>query len=132
MIQINLQAVRNEIESLRLEKQKIEERIYQLVDYIAGQADRLNRVKPIYPCEILIESQSPLHGKTISETKFWQNTGGTIVAIRRDGRTIYSPGPHATFQTGDMLLISGDENVEQRVKDYIHLMMADTGSATDG
>ncbi|NCC76459.1 MAG: GntR family transcriptional regulator [Clostridia bacterium] len=117
--QVDLQAVRNEIESLLQDKQKIEDRIYELMDYLARQADRLTQVNPIYPCEIQVDSQSPLVGLTLSETKFWQNTGGTIVAIRRDGRTIYSPGPYAVFQPGDLLLITGDESVEQRVLDYI-------------
>lgn len=116
---VDLQAVRNEIETLLQDKQKIEERIYQLMDYLARQADRLTSVNPVYPCEILVDSQSPLVGQTLSETKFWQNTGGTIVAIRRDGRTIYSPGPYAAFQPGDLLLITGDESVEQRVLDYL-------------
>jgi K+/H+ antiporter YhaU regulatory subunit KhtT len=127
--QVDLQSVRNEIESLLLDKQRIENRIYQLMDYLARQADRLTSVNPIYPCEILVESQSPLVGRTLSETKFWQNTGGTIVAIRREGRTIYSPGPYAVFLPGDLLLITGDASVEQRVLDYISqsTKIADSG-----
>ena len=32
--------------------------------------------------------------KTISETKFWQNTGATIIGIRRDDKLMLSPGPN--------------------------------------
>jgi len=129
---VDLQAVRNEIESLLQQKHTIEERIYELMDYLARQADRLTSVNPVYPCEVQVDSHSPLVGLTLSETKFWQNTGGTIVAIRRDGRTIYSPGPYAVFQPGDLLLITGDESVEQRVLDYIGQTTAvpDSGDTT--
>ncbi|WP_369074759.1 cation:proton antiporter regulatory subunit, partial [Klebsiella pneumoniae] len=33
-------------------------------------------------------------GKTAAETKFWQNTGATIVAIKRGDELIISPGPY--------------------------------------
>ncbi len=116
---IDIQAARNEIENLRLEREKIDERIHQLTDFIARQADRLNSVKPIYPFEIIVDSQSPLVGRMIGESKFWQFTGGTIVAIRRNGITIYSPGPYAVFLADDLLLITGDAGVEQRALDYL-------------
>ena len=123
---IDIQDARNEIETLRLERQKIDEKIGQLTDFIARQADRLNSVNPIYPFEIPITAVSPLVGRMIGESKFWQYTGGTIVAIRRQGVNIYSPGPYALFQADDLLLITGDNGVEQRALDYIQSAKLDT------
>jgi K+/H+ antiporter YhaU regulatory subunit KhtT len=116
---IQVRSAQQEIETLRQQKLEIETRIFELVDYVARQADRLNRVKPLYPYEIIIYADSALVGMTISESKFWQYTGGTIVAIRRAGQVIYSPGPYAVYQADDVLLVAGDAGVEERAIDYV-------------
>ncbi len=57
-------------------------------------------INPINPVEISLEEKSHLIGKTISEVKFWQNTGATIIGIRRKGQLILSPGPYMGFEEG--------------------------------
>ena len=49
-------------------------------------------------------------------TAFWNNTGATIIAIKRHGSTILSPGPHAQFFAGDCILIVGDETSYKKAK----------------
>ena len=48
---------------------------------------------------------SPLIGKSIGALKFWQSTGGTIVAIRRGQTVILSPGPYAELYSGDVIIL---------------------------
>ena len=67
----------------------------------------------------LVEANLSLVGQTIASTRFWNNTGATIVAIHRAGRTILSPGPHAQFFAGDKLLIVGDEAAYQRAVEFM-------------
>ena len=46
-------------------------------------------------------------GQSIGALKFWQSTGGTIVAIRRGQTVILSPGPYAELYDGDVLVLVG-------------------------
>ena len=58
--------------------------------------------------------------KTISETKFWQNTGATIIGIRRNEKLILSPGPHTIFKDNDIFVVICDENSYYRIKAFLH------------
>jgi K+/H+ antiporter YhaU regulatory subunit KhtT len=59
-------------------------------------------------------------GKTISQMKFWQNTGGTIIAIRRDNSIVLSPGPYAELKNGDVIVVVGDEGTLNRVNNFLY------------
>ena len=52
--------------------------------------------------------------------KFWQNTGATIIGIRRKGELIISPGPYASFEEGDTVLVVG-ENVLEVIERYFEI-----------
>ena len=68
---------------------------------------------------LAIEEGCPLVGQTIASVHFWNNTGATIIAIRRKGSTILSPGPHAQFFAGDHILIVGDEAAYQKTRQLL-------------
>ena len=70
---------------------------------IQSQEMYSSATEPLPNYEVSVPSGSPLIGKSIGELKFWQSTGGTIVAIRRKQRVILSPGPYAELYDGDML-----------------------------
>ena len=70
--------------------------------------------------EIEVSEGSSLIGKTIEDSNFWQNTGATIVAIRRQEKIILSPGPYASFLLGDIIVVVGDVSMSDRVKSYIN------------
>ena len=63
--------------------------------------------EPFPNYEVPIPKDSPLIGKSIGELKFWQSTGGTIVAIRRGQTVILSPGPYAELYDGDVIILVG-------------------------
>ena len=76
-------------------------------------------LNPLTPFELTIEEGCPLVGQTIASVHFWNNTGATIIAIRRKGSTILSPGPHAQFFAGDHILIVGDEAAYQKTRQLL-------------
>ena len=115
----DIRAIRDEIRQLRQQRDDIDKKIGVLIDRLEEQAGRLQNVRPIYPSEIEVPSSSPLLGKTISESKFWQNTGATIVAIQRDDQIILSPGPYQVFAARDRLFLTGDAGVEQRAASFL-------------
>lgn len=63
--------------------------------------------EPLPNYEITVPRGSPVIGKSLGELKFWQCTGGTIVAIRRGANTILSPGPYAELYDGDVVILVG-------------------------
>ncbi|NLA85880.1 MAG: GntR family transcriptional regulator, partial [Clostridiales bacterium] len=67
------------------------------MDDFMEKAQKFHTANPLSPYMIELSEQSPMLGKSIAQTHFWQNTGATIVAIRREEDMILSPGPHAAF-----------------------------------
>lgn len=118
-VMTGIRAIREEIRLLVQEKESIEIKIGELIERIEEQANLLQNVRPIYPYEIVVPAGSPLLGKTISDAKFWQNTGATIVAIQRGDLIINSPGPYAVFAQNDVLFVTGDPGVDYRVANYL-------------
>jgi K+/H+ antiporter YhaU regulatory subunit KhtT len=51
---------------------------------------------------------------------FWQNTGATIIGIRRGSRIILSPGPYAEFLKDDVFIMVGDEGSYERTTRFIN------------
>lgn len=74
---------------------------------IQSQETYSSATEPLPNYEVPVPSGSPLIGKSIGALKFWQSTGGTIVAIRRKQRVILSPGPYAELYDGDMIILVG-------------------------
>ena len=62
---------------------------------------------PLPNYEVQVPKNSPLIGKSIGSLKFWQSTGGTIIAIRRGQTVILSSGPYAELYDGDVIILVG-------------------------
>jgi K+/H+ antiporter YhaU regulatory subunit KhtT len=69
--------------------------------------------EPLPNYEVTVPADSPLLGRSIGALKFWQSTGGTIVAIRRGQRVILSPGPYAELYGGDVIILVGNPAAAQ-------------------
>lgn len=115
----SIKSLRKDIRRLLKQKKDIEEQIYNITERIIDYSDRLKNINPINPVEISLEEKSHLIGKTISEVKFWQNTGATIIGIRRKNQLILSPGPYMGFEEGDIILAVGDMDIIKRTKEFM-------------
>lgn len=113
--QESVSSLRTHIKKLLIQKQVIETEINNILNQIIDYSDRLKNTDPISPLEIEIDDDSHLIGKTVTDTKFWQNTGATIIGIRRQGRVILSPGPYMGFEKGDSILVVGELGVLERI-----------------
>ena len=101
------------------QKKQIDNEIVQSIDKIIDYSGRLNNISSITPLEIELPSHCKIIGKTIDEVKFWQHTGSTIIAIKRGNSVILSPGPYATFEKGDVLILIGEEEVYNAVRLFL-------------
>lgn len=93
----SLDTIKNHIDRLMLEQKQLNSRLQENINILLDANDRFNYLNPLTPFELAIEEDCQLVGKTIASVHFWNNTGATIIAIRRKGSTILSPGPHAQF-----------------------------------
>ncbi len=111
--------VKNDINSLMeniaSQNQELMDRIHTLLE----QIERYKVFNPFMPFELEIHTGDVVVGKTISQVNFWHNTRMTIVGIKRGKETILSPGPHQSFQEGDIVVVVGDEESFYRAKLFI-------------
>lgn len=108
-----------QMRSLISERDRLDEELSQTVEKMLDYTRKLRHTNPLSPIEVEIPHDCVHIGKNISELKFWQNTGATIVGMKRKGELRLSPGPYASIEAEDVLLVIGDENVYERV---LHFM----------
>ncbi|SDN73876.1 TrkA C-terminal domain-containing protein [Bacillus sp. OK048] len=115
----SIKDLEKEINTLVKEKNKIEGQLLDTVNKIMDYSTKLRHTNPLAPIEVEVFPGCIHIDKTISEVKFWQNTGGTVIGMKRRGELIISPGPYALILEGDVLLIIGDDETYERV---VHFM----------
>lgn len=101
------------------QKMELENEILATIDKIIDYTSRFSNTTSITPLEIEVTEKCSFIGKSIGGVSFWQHTGGTIIGIKRYNETILSPGPYATFELGDVLLVIGEEKVYNAVKIFL-------------
>ena len=82
-------------------------------------ATQLRNVGLIVPYESLVEPNSLIIGKTLGELNFWNNTGATIIGVKREGKLYLSPGPYLAIKNGDIIVYVGESEVIENVNNYI-------------
>lgn len=115
----SISSLREEVIELLSKKKDIETEIIEIIDKIIDYSERLKNTNPMNPVEIPLSDDSHLIGKTISDSKFWQKTGATIIGIRRDKELILTPGPQLYFIKDDKILAVGDPEIIEKAKDYM-------------
>ncbi|WP_413309599.1 TrkA C-terminal domain-containing protein [Bacillus sp. 1P10SD] len=119
----NLESIKDlekQMNSLIEERDKLDEQLFETLRKIMDYSGKLRHTNPLAPIEIEVFPGCSHIGQTISETKFWQNTGGTVIGMKRKGELIISPGPYALIMEGDTLLIIGDDQTYDRVLHFLH------------
>lgn len=114
----SMKSLKKEISNIITKKHELENNLQLLTNRLIDYSDRFKNCNPFIPLEFEIENTSDFIGKTIAEVNFWQNTGATIIAIRRNNKLILSPGPYATFNKNDVFIAIGDEQAYERIKKF--------------
>ncbi len=66
-----------------------------------------------------IPADSPVTGKSIKELAFRTETGATIIAVERDGRTLTTIDPEFRLESGDIVFVTGNEDDLKRAINYL-------------
>lgn len=115
----SIDTIKSHINRLMQEQKQLNHKLQENINILLDANDRFNYLNPLTPFELYIDAACPLVGKTIASVRFWNNTGATIIAIKRKTNTILSPGPHAQFFAGDYILIVGDEASYKKTKAFL-------------
>ena len=104
----DVRALRQQLKDLMAEYADLSRRLSDTVTALVKSRDTFAASgEPLPNYEVPVPKDSPLIGRSIGELKFWQSTGGTIVAIRRGQTVILSPGPYAQLYGGDVIVLVG-------------------------
>ena len=104
----DVRALRQQLKDLLAEYADLSRRLPDTVTALVKSRDTFAASgEPLPNYEVPVPKDSPLIGRSIGELKFWQSTGGTIVAIRRGQTVILSPGPYAQLYGGDVIVLVG-------------------------
>jgi K+/H+ antiporter YhaU regulatory subunit KhtT len=112
-------SLKQNLQQLLQEKQAIDRKFDALLMEIIEASDRMQNLKPYNPIELKIGENSKVIGMTIGNLQFWQNTGATIIALRRGIQVSISPGPHVVINEGDVLVVVGDEKIYEQTERFI-------------
>ena len=106
---------------LAISKQRHDlENLSNLLDDLVAKTNRDHNMTYLEPHDMKIDEQCNFLGHTIGELKIWQQTGATIVAVKRNGSLHLSPGPYEQIQSGDILLFVGDDLSRQRMLNFFN------------
>ena len=104
----DVRALRQQLKDLMAEYSDLHRRMADTISALVKSRETFAAAgDPLPNYEVPIPKGSPLIGQSIGALKFWQSTGGTIVAIRRGQTVILSPGPYAELYDGDVLVLVG-------------------------
>lgn len=109
------QEILEDLTQFDLLSQKIKEKLETMVD----KTDRFKDMGPFTPYQIKIPAQSNLNNKTLEDIHFWQHTKATVIAIKKKEELVFSPGPHASLDPGNILYFVGDRDCYDRVDAFI-------------
>ena len=115
-----ISSIKDEIRDLMQQKKKIDEQIQESFDTIFDYIERFKSDTPYTFIEIKVTADSKKIGKKINEVRLWQTTGTTMVAYRRKGETVISPGPDYVFEEGDTIVVIVSNNVYEKVYEFLY------------
>lgn len=116
----NLSKYKNNIMDIMRKMKELEEEAMDNMTKIIDYSSRLQGSALINPLEFVIPESSHLIDKTISELMFWQNTGGTIIGVKRKEEVLISPGPYFKFEKDDTVIVIADSNQYTTIEEFIH------------
>lgn len=77
-------------------------------------------LNPFMPFEVRITNHCAYLNKTVTEIRFWQHTGATVIAVSRGDMVIKSPGPYVALSENDIIHFITQDDSSERVKEFLY------------
>ena len=118
--QQNIETIKERIyQGIRRQREELEELNERLGDLLSA-TEHYHHINPLLPQSLRLTGDCRFLGRTIQEIRLWQNTGATLIAIRREGSFLISPGPDVVLQEQDLLYFITPEMSDRGVRDYLY------------
>lgn len=115
----SVKQMKSEMNSLLEKRKALEAEILNSLSGIIDYTSRFQEIHTIVPFEFKVPDNCIHINKTIADLKFWQNTGATIVGIKREGKVLLSPGPYTSINIDDILIVVGEAPITKSVPDFL-------------
>ena len=96
--------------------EEIEKELFDVVKKLIHASERFVASNPFFTFETSVADDASVIGSTLSDLNFWHQTKATVIAVRREGRIILSPGPEWTLAAQDVLVLVGDQETRPAVE----------------
>ena len=116
----SIRSYKTEIDKLLNNRKEIENQLLKSIQGIIDYSSRFNEVNNIIPLEFVVPENCLYIGKTVGEIMFWQNTGATLIAVKRNDELLLSPGPYISLNTNDVLIVVGNDNIRNSVPQFLY------------
>lgn len=73
------------------------------------------------PFQVKITDECLHLNKKVSDIQLWQQTSATVIAIKRNGALLMSPGANAELQLHDLYYFVGEEESYTKVKEFLYI-----------
>lgn len=109
----------SQIRHVLTEREQVDKELLNLVKDIIEANDRFSASNPFPTYEYSIKEGSLAIGNCLGVLNFWQKTGGTVIAIRREGSILLSPGPDLLLQVLDTIIFVGNQDTLAKTKELL-------------
>ena len=116
----SIRSYKTEIDKLLNNRKEIENQLLKSIQGIIDYSSRFNEVNNIIPLEFVVPENCLYIGKTVGEIMFWQNTGATLIAVKRNDELLLSPGPYISLNPNDVLIVVGNDNICNSVPQFLY------------
>ncbi len=116
----SIRSYKTEIDKLLTNRKEIETQLLKSIQGIIDYSSRFNEVNNIIPLEFVVPENCLYIGKTVGEIMFWQNTGATLIAVKRNDELLLSPGPYISLNPNDVLIVVGNDNIRNSVPQFLY------------
>ncbi|WP_432667201.1 TrkA C-terminal domain-containing protein [Wukongibacter baidiensis] len=116
----NVNKLKKDIKELIKHKNEIEKDIESKIESILERSTQFKMYNEISTYDVIVEENSHMIGRTVLEIGFWEKTGATVVAVKRDEELMVSPGPHIRFKSGDRILYVCKREFIEKVNDFVN------------
>lgn len=114
------QTIREQLRDVLGQYHTMNRKLSELVGALIQSAGTFQAARePLPNYQVTVPADSPLIGQSLGNLKFWQSTGGTVVAIRRGQAVILSPGPYAELYGGDTIILVGSPEAAAAAQRFI-------------
>lgn len=109
----------SQIRHVLSEREQNDKEFFNLAKDLIEANDRFSASNPFPTYEYTIKEGSLAVGNSLGSLNFWQKTGGTVIAIRRDGSILLSPGPDLTLLEFDIIIFVGNQDILAKTKELL-------------